>query len=54
MTEKLQKQLKFLEIADNMKQVFRQSMLIDSSRYENNAEHSWHFARQGTVLCLMT
>ena len=44
MTEKLQNQLDFLAIADGMKQVFRQTMLIDGSRYENVAEHSWHFA----------
>ena len=44
MNDKLKYQLEFLKIADGMKQVFRQSMLIDGSRYENSAEHSWHFA----------
>jgi len=50
MTETLQNQLKFLTIADEMKQVFRQSMLIDGSRYENDAEHSWHLALMAMTL----
>ena len=50
MTEKLQKQLKFLEIADGMKQIFRQTTLIDGSRPENDAEHSWHFALTAMTL----
>lgn len=50
MTEKLQNQLKFLAIADEMKHVFRQTTLIDGSRYENNAEHSWHFALMAMTL----
>lgn len=27
-----------------MKSIFRQTMVLDMSKYENNAEHSWHFA----------
>ena len=50
MTETLKNQLKFLEIADDMKQIFRQSTLIDGSRYENDAEHSWHFALTAMTL----
>ena len=50
MTETLKNQLKFLEISDSMKQVFRQTTLIDGSRYENNAEHSWHFALTAMTL----
>ena len=50
MTEKLQNQLKFLAIADNMKQIFRQTTLIDGSRYENDAEHSWHLALMAMTL----
>ena len=50
MTKVLQNQLKFLEIADSMKQVFRQTTLLDGSRYENNAEHSWHFALMAMTL----
>jgi putative hydrolase of HD superfamily len=50
MTDKLRNQLEFLKIADRMKQIFRQSMLIDGSRYENDAEHSWHFALTAMTL----
>ena len=50
MEESLQNQLKFLAVADGMKQVFRQTMLIDGSRYENDAEHSWHFALTAMTL----
>jgi len=50
MTEALQNQLKFLEIADDMKQIFRQTTLLADSRYENDAEHSWHFALMAMTL----
>ncbi|MCL1844198.1 MAG: HD domain-containing protein [Defluviitaleaceae bacterium] len=52
MTETLQSQLKFIEIANGMKQVFRQTKLIgeEGTRYENNAEHSWHFALMAMTL----
>ena len=50
MTETLRSQLEFLAIADGMKQVFRQSPLIDGSRRENSAEHSWHFALAAMTL----
>jgi len=50
MTQRLQNQLKFLAIADEMKHVFRQTKLIDGSRYENDAEHSWHFALMAITL----
>ena len=49
-TDKLQSQLKFLAIADGMKQIYRQTMLLDGSRYENDAEHSWHFALMAITL----
>ena len=50
MTEVLKKQLEFLSIADGMKHVFRQTKLREDSRYENNAEHSWHFALMAMTL----
>ena len=46
----LKNQLEFLAIADGMKQIFRQTTLIDGSRYENDAEHSWHFALTAMTL----
>ena len=39
-----------MAIADGMKQIFRQTMLIDGSRYENDAEHSWHLALMAMTL----
>ncbi len=42
--ERLQQQLNFILEIDKLKQVYRQTYLIDSSRKENDAEHSWHLA----------
>lgn len=39
---KLQKQLEFLRELDKVKQITRQTLLMDGSRHENDAEHSWH------------
>ena len=50
MTEKLQRQLYFLAEADKMKNIFRQTKITDKSRYENDAEHSWHFALTALTL----
>ncbi|MCL2286833.1 MAG: HD domain-containing protein [Firmicutes bacterium] len=50
MTEKLKGQLHFLIEADKMKSVFRQTLLLDKSREETNAEHSWHFALMAMTL----
>jgi trehalose/maltose hydrolase-like predicted phosphorylase len=43
-------QLEFLAEADKMKSIVRQTMLIDKSRRENDAEHSWHFALMALTL----
>jgi len=50
MNEKLKNQLQFLTEADKMKSVFRQTLLLDKSREETNAEHSWHFALMAMTL----
>ncbi|OJU14358.1 MAG: hypothetical protein BGN88_05630, partial [Clostridiales bacterium 43-6] len=50
MTEKLQKQMEFLTEADKMKTIFRQTLVMDKSRRENDAEHSWHFALMALTL----
>ena len=42
--ERIDKQIEFLVEIDKIKGVFRQTRLIDGSRYENDAEHSWHLA----------
>jgi len=41
---RLEKQLEFLREIDKAKSVFRNTILLDSSRRENDAEHSWHMA----------
>ena len=41
---RLNQQLTFLFEVDKMKNVLRQTLLVDRSRQENSAEHSWHFA----------
>ena len=48
--EKLKKQLNFLVEIDKMKSIFRCTVLIDKSRHENDAEHSWHFAMLALIL----
>ena len=44
MNNRFEKQLAFLTEIDKMKTVLRQTLLIDKSKRENDAEHSWHFA----------
>ena len=43
-------QLAFLREADRLKAVERANPLIDGSRRENTAEHSWHMALLALVL----
>jgi len=47
-TDRLSKQIAFIVEADKLKSVVRRTPLVDSSRLENSAEHSWHL-----VLVLM-
>jgi len=46
----LEKQLNFLREIDRLKSVVRQSPLLDKSRKENSAEHSWHLAMYALLL----
>jgi putative hydrolase of HD superfamily len=39
---RLTRQVEFLVEIDKLKHVFRQTWLMDRSRRENDAEHSWH------------
>jgi putative hydrolase of HD superfamily len=48
--EPLDSQLRFLLEADQLKTVLRQSTILDVSRHENSAEHSWHLALMALVL----
>jgi putative hydrolase of HD superfamily len=47
---RLEKQLGFLREIDRLKTVVRQSPLLDQSRKENSAEHSWHLAMYAMLL----
>lgn len=49
-TGRLERQLAFLREIDRLKTVMRQSPLLDKSRKENSAEHSWHLAMYALVL----
>lgn len=42
--ERLSRQIAFLVEVDRLKEVLRQTMLLESGRRENSAEHSWHVA----------
>jgi putative hydrolases of HD superfamily len=44
------KQIQFIIEIDRLKRVVRQSLLMDSTRKENSAEHSWHLAVMAIVL----
>ena len=47
---RLKQQIEFIIEIDKLKQVFRQSILMDGTRRENDAEHSWHLAIMGILL----
>jgi putative hydrolase of HD superfamily len=48
--ERLADQVRFILEIDRLKCVFRQTVLLDRSRRENDAEHSWHLALMAVVL----
>lgn len=48
--ERLTKQIEFIVEIDQLKQIMRQSRLIDIDRNENDAEHSWHLAIMAILL----
>lgn len=50
MDDRFVKQLQFLIEVDKMKTILRQTLLVDKSRRENDAEHSWHFALMAMIL----
>ena len=54
MNDKLKGQLSFLIEADKMKSILRQTLLVDQSRRENDAEHSWHLALMAMTLAEYT
>lgn len=50
MTDRLSAQIAFLKRADMLKMVERANVLLDQSRPENSAEHSWHLALWALVM----
>jgi putative hydrolase of HD superfamily len=49
-TDKLGRQIAFIVEIDKLKGVLRQNVVIDRSRQENSAEHSWHLAVMAVIL----
>lgn len=49
-SERLARQIRFILEIDRLKEVFRRSYLLDLSRKENDAEHSWHLAVMALLL----
>lgn len=47
---KLHQQINFIIEIDKLKSIFRRTKILDNSRYENDAEHSWHFAIMALIL----
>ncbi len=48
--QRLHSQVSFLSEIDKLKTIQRQTLLLDKSRCENDAEHSWHLAMMVMVL----
>jgi putative hydrolase of HD superfamily len=49
-SERLHQQIGFILEIDKLKGIVRRTLLIDQSRRENDAEHSWHLAMMALVL----
>ena len=49
-SRRIEQQMRFLAEIDQMKAVYRQTLLIDRSRTETDAEHSWHMALMACLL----
>ena len=50
MDSRLKQQLDFIMEIDKLKGIYRQTYLLDASRKENDAEHSWHLAAMALLL----
>lgn len=50
MSQNLNQQIQFIIEIDKLKSVLRQTILMDGSRNENDAEHSWHLAMMAILL----
>ena len=50
-SERLEKQIQFIVEIDKLKQIYRQTYLMNGSRRENSVEHSWHLALMTVFAC---
>ncbi len=50
MMERLKRQIDFIVEVDKLKSIFRQSLIANTTRFENDAEHSWHLALMAFLL----
>ena len=48
--DRFKQQIEFILEVDKLKHVLRRTILMDKSRRENSAEHSWHIALTVMVL----
>jgi putative hydrolase of HD superfamily len=48
--DRLESQLRFVLEIDRLKSIYRRTYLVDGTRSENSAEHSWHLALMAMVL----
>lgn len=48
--ERLRQQLEFIIEIDSMKNILRRTLIMDGSRRENDAEHSWHISIMAMIL----
>ncbi|HHU73357.1 MAG TPA: HD domain-containing protein [Clostridiales bacterium] len=48
--DRLEKQMQFILEVDKLKNIVRQNYLLDGSRREDDADHSWHLALMCVIL----
>ena len=50
MLKRLEQQINFVMEIDKLKHIYRQNLVADGSRRENDVEHSWHLAVMAVIL----
>lgn len=48
--DRLRQQIQFVAEVDKLKNIFRQTLVTDTRRQENDAEHSWHLTLLAIIL----
>jgi len=48
--DRLQQQVRFIAEVDALKNIFRQTLVVNTGRQENDAEHSWHLCLVAIIL----